>query len=64
MPKADLSRRIDVETYNKVHALIGLRPEDISSDAGTAINCAWDMGYRRPDDIAAMARRLMDIPAR
>lgn len=56
--------RIDCDTYNEVHALIGLRPEDISSEAGTAINCAWDMGYRKPEDIAAMARKLMDIPQR
>lgn len=56
--------RIDTYTWEKARLLIGDDPNRPSAEIGTAINCAWDMGYRKPENIAAMARQLLAIPQR
>jgi hypothetical protein len=58
MPK----ERIDQKTYDAAKRLMGIPDGQPSLEAGTAISCAFDMGYRTSDGIARMARKLMAGP--
>lgn len=55
--------RIDQETYNKAKFLLGVPLERPSLEIGAAISCAFDMGYRTPERIAEMARKLISDQA-
>lgn len=55
-------KRIDVETHDAAYALVGVKPGELSSDVARAVECAFDMGYRKPESIAEMARKMLDIP--
>lgn len=50
----------EYDAKEKARLLLGIpRP---NADAVVAINCAWDMGYRRPDSLAEMARQMLVPP--
>lgn len=59
-----MADRIERSTFETAYQLLGFKLGDISSDAATAINCAFDMGYRTPEGIANMARKLLTPPKR
>jgi hypothetical protein len=54
--------RIDQATYDKAKLLMGVPLDQPSLEIGTAISCAFDMGYRSPESLARMARKLIAGP--
>lgn len=50
----------EYDAKEKARVILGFaRP---NADALVAINCAWDMGYRKPESLAEMARRMLPPP--
>lgn len=50
------------ELMREVMMLLGFKPGQHNNEASSSIACAYDMGYRRPDDLAAMARKMLFPP--
>lgn len=44
------------------YRLLGFKEGEFDGSAMTAVNCAIEMGYRNPDAVASMARKLFDGP--
>lgn len=58
----NMSRGDQFALKREARLLIGIPADTISSEADIALQCAIDMGYRTPDAIAMMARKLMQLP--